>query len=186
MIRINLLPRERVQRQPLAPRLLLILVGAIAIVAVAAATLALSARNNAVRGRIARVEEQINILRPKVERVAQLRRAIENARRKADLLKSLEASRVPWDVILEELRAILPKDVWLTQLEALDAGNMSFGGYALSYTAVARFMVSLEGSETFQHADMTISQKQKIANKTVINFSVVVKLVNERKEAQIR
>ena len=186
MIRINLLPRERVQRQPLAPRLLLILVGAIAIVAVAAATLALSARNNAVRGRIARVEEQITVLRPKVERVAQLRRAIENARRKAELLKSLEASRVPWDVILEELRAILPKDVWLTQLEALDAGNMSFGGYALSYTAVARFMVSLEDSKMFQNVDMTISQKQMVAGREIINFSLIGQFVRAQKEASVR
>lgn len=186
MIRINLLPRERVQRQPLAPRILLMLVGAVAIVAVAAATLALNARNNAVKGRIARVEEQIAILRPKVERVAQLRRAIEAARRKADLLRSLESARVPWDVILEELRAITPKDVWLTQLEALDQGNMNFGGYAMSYTAVARFMVSLEDSKLFQNVDMTISQKQNIAGRDIINFSLTGQFVRQPKEAGLR
>ncbi len=38
MIRINLLPRERVQRRPIAPRLLLVVVGAALLVVVTAAT----------------------------------------------------------------------------------------------------------------------------------------------------
>ncbi|HET6781132.1 MAG TPA: PilN domain-containing protein [bacterium] len=187
MIRINLLPRERVgRRQAVAPRALaLVLVGALAFVVVSS-TMYLNARNRRVEAELARVNQEIEALKPKVARVEELRRQIEVARRKEQLLRQLEAMRVNWDVILEEVRRVLPRDVWLTQVELRDLGDLSFNGYAMSYEAVARFMVSLEGSETFQHADMTISQKQKIANKTVINFSVVVKLVNERKEAQIR
>lgn len=186
MIRINLLPRERTQRQPLAPRLFLILVGAVALVAVAAATLALNARNNAMRAQVARVEAQIEQIRPQAERVGQLRRAIENARRKADLLKSLEAARVPWDVILEELRTILPKDVWLTQIEALDGGHMVFNGYGLTYTSVARFMVSMEGSNLFQNIDMTHGQKQIIAGRDIVQFSLTGQFVHKPKEAGVR
>jgi len=186
MIRINLLPRERVQRRPIAPRLLLVLVAGVLLVAVAAATIVLNARNAAERARIAALSQQIDALRPRVARVEELRRAIEAARRKSDLLHSLEAARVPWDLILEELRVVLPKDVWLTQLEAHDGGGITFNGYALSYTAVARFMVSLEGSEMFQNIDMLISQTQNIAGREVVNFSLTGQFVRPAKEASVR
>jgi len=186
MIRINLLPRERVQRRPIAPRLLLVVVGAALLVVVTAATLWLNARNEAVKAEVARVNEQIEVLRPKVARVEELRKAIETARRKADLLKSLEASRVPWDVILEELRAVLPKDVWLVQVQANDGGALTFSGYGMTYTAVARFMVSLEESELFEAVDMVVSQKQSVGRTPVINFSLTGKFVRPAKEANVR
>lgn len=186
MIRINLLPSQRARRKAVAPRALAVLmVGVLAFVTVLS-TLYLNARNSRVEADLARVNREIEALKPKVARVEELRRQIEVARRKEQLLRQLEAMRVDWDVVLEEVRTLMPRDVWLTQVELRDAGDLSFNGYAMTYEAVARFMVSLEGSEMFQNADMTVSQKQKIANRNVINFSVIVKLVNERKEAQIR
>lgn len=186
MIRINLLPRERVRRKAVAPRaLLLLLVGVLAFVVVLS-TLYLNARNHRVEAELARVNREIEVLRPKVARVEELRRQIEIARRKEQLLKQLEAMRVNWDVVLEEVRTLMPRDVWLTQTELRDGGALTFNGYAMSYEAVARFMVNLEGSEMFHNADMTVSQRQRIGSRDVINFSVVTELVNERKEAVIR
>lgn len=186
MIRINLLPRERIQRRPIAPRILLVLVGGVLLGVVTIATIWLNARNAAVRAEVERVNQQIEELRPRVARVEELRRAIEAARRKADLLKSLEAARVPWDVILEELRVILPKDVWLTTLVANDGGSLTFAGYGMSYTAVARFMVSLEGSPQFQDVDMVASQKATVAGTSVISFSLTGRFVRTAKEATVR
>jgi Tfp pilus assembly protein PilN len=186
MIRINLLPRERVQRRPIAPRILLVLVGAVLLVVVTGATLWLNARNAVVRAEVARVNKQIDALRPRVARVEALRKAIEEARRKADLLKNLEASRVPWAVILEELRTVLPKDVWLVQMQANDDGSLTFSGFGMSYTAVARFMVSLEDSALFEGVDMVVSQKQNVAGRDVINFALTGKFIRPAKEASVR
>ena len=183
MIRINLLPRERVQRAPIAPRVLLVLVGAALMAVVTVVTLWLNARNAALRAEIARVNEQIRVLEPQVRRVEELRRAIEAARRKAELLRSLEASRVPWDVILEELRAVLPRDVWLTQIQANDDGALTFTGYGMSYTAVARFMVSLEGSQRFEGVDMIVSQRGTIGGSQVVSFALTGRFVRPAKEA---
>lgn len=186
MIKINLLPREKAQRRPIAPRLLLVAVGAALLVVVTAATLWLNARNAAIKAEVERVNVQIEELRPKVARVQELRKAIESARQKAELLKSLEASRVPWDVILEELRAVLPKDVWLVQVQANDNGSLTFSGYGMSYTAVARFMVSLEGSDLFEGVDMVVSQRSSIGRTRVINFSLTGRFVRPAKEAATR
>lgn len=183
MIRINLLPREKAARRPVAPRLLAILVIGILLVGVAAATLFLNRRNAGVRAQVDSVNRQIDTLRPRVQQVEELRRAIEAARKKEQLLRRLEEARVPWDQVLAELRRVLPTDVWLTQVEAYATGEMVFNGYGLSYESVARFMTSLEGSDRFEAIDMLISQKQKISGREVVNFSVTGRLVSARKEA---
>jgi Tfp pilus assembly protein PilN len=188
MIRINLLPRERVRRgTAVAPRALaLLMVGVLAFVVVVS-TMFLNARNRRVEAELARVNHEIEVLRPKVARVEELRRQIEVARRKEQLLRQLEALRVNWDVVLDEVRTVMPRDVWLTSVEMRDVGgDLIFSGYAMTYEALARFMVSLEGSEMFHSVDMTASQKTKIASRNVINFTVMMKLIQERKEAQIR
>lgn len=186
MIRINLLPSERVRRRAIAPRALALLVAGALVVVVLVSTFYLNARNGRVRAELQRVNQEIEALKPKVAQVEALRRQIEEARRKEQLLRQLEALRVNWDVVLEEVRTIMPRDVWLTQVELRDAGDLVFNGYGMSYEAVARFMVSLEDSEMFSDTDMLVSQKQKIVNQDVINFSLTAKLVREHKEAQNR
>lgn len=186
MIRINLLPRERVRRPAVAPRALALLLVGVILVGALASTLYLNARNARVRAEVDRVNAEIEALRPRVQRVEALRRQIEAARRKEQLLRQLEATRVPWDTVLEELRTVMPQDVWLTQVEVRDVGDLVFNGYGMSYEAVARFMVSLEGSPLFKDVDMLISQQQLITNRPVINFSLTAKLSLERKEAVSR
>lgn len=187
MIRINLLPQERAGRRRIAvPKGMVLLIPAAIVVLVAGSTVLLSQRNARVSNDLARVNREIEVLKPTVQRVEDLRREIDTARRKEQLLRQLEAMRVPWDTVLEEVRTVMPKDVWLTGAEVDDVGKLSFTGFGLTYEAVARFMVSLEGSEMFTDADMAQSQKQRIANRDVINFQVSVKLVQDRKEARTR
>jgi len=186
MIRINLLPRERVQRRPLGTPVLFVVILAVLLPIVIGATLWMDARNRALERQVADVNQKISEIRPRVARVEELRRQLELARRKSDLLKNLEAARVPWDMILEELRTVLPQDVWLTQIELQDGGAMTFNGFGISYTSVARFMVSLEGSELFRNIDMLSSQTQTIGNRPVVNFSLTGQFVRPQKEANVR
>ena len=186
MIRINLLPRERVRAPAPAP----LRVGAVVVVLLVAvavvATLALNARNAAVREKIKAINAEITELEPKVARVEELKRLIEVAERKEQMLKRLEAARIPWDQVLLELRGVVPRDVWLTSVSAAQDGNLVFNGFGLSYTAVARFMVNLESSQMFEGTDLTVSQKQQIANRQTINFSVTSHLTSRRTEASTR
>ena len=186
MIRINLLPRERVRAPAPAP----IRVGAVAVVlllaAAVVATLALNARNTAVREEIAAINAEITELEPKVARVEELKRLIEIAERKEQMLKRLEAARIPWDQVLLELRVVIPRDVWLTSITAAQDGNLIFNGFGLSYTAIARFMVNLESSQMFEGTDLVSSQKQPIASRPTVTFSVTSRLTSKRTEASTR
>ncbi len=183
MIRINLLPREQLRRPGPAPRAVALLVIGILLLATVASTLYFNARNAAVRDEIARTEERIEGLKAQVSRVEALRRQIEAARRKQQLLQRLEAARVPWDTILEAVRTIMPKDVWLSQIAAGEDGGMNFIGYGLTYTAVAQFMVNLEDSPMFSGVDLILGQKQPVGGKQVVNFSLTSRLTLARKEA---
>jgi len=46
--------------------------------------------------------------------------------------------------------------------------------------------VSLEDSKMFQNVDMTISQKQMVAGREIINFSLIAAFVRAQKEAGVR
>jgi len=147
-------------------------------------TMLLAGDNARLRGTLEDTRQQIKQLRPQVAQVDALKRRIEAAQRKADLLKSLEASRVSWDVVLEEFRTVMPKDVWVSGMSVADDGAVSVDGFGLSYEAVARMMVSLDSSKVFREIDLTSAAKQQISSATdVVNFRLTGRLRSERKEA---
>lgn len=186
MIRINLLPRERVRRPAVAPRVLALLAFVVVAAALVLATLAVNLRNARVRAEIEDVNARIDELKPQVAEVEALQRQIAEARHKEQLLRQLESLRIPWDNIMIELRKIIPADVWLIRIEGKGEGNLTFNGFGMSYEAVARFMVNLDASPLFQGADLTIGQKQNQAGRDVINFSITALLRPQQKEAGVR
>jgi Tfp pilus assembly protein PilN len=186
MIRINLLPRERLRAPTPAPVRIGVAIAVLLVVAAVVATLALNARNVRVREEIAAINAEITELEPKVSRVEELKKLIEVAERKEQMLKRLEAARIPWDQVLLELRVVIPRDVWLTSVSAGQDGNLVFNGFGLTYTAIARFMVNLESSQMFEGTDLVSSQKQLIGTRPTVTFSVTSRLTSKRTEASSR
>jgi Tfp pilus assembly protein PilN len=186
MIRINLLSKERASRRPAVSRTVLALIAGSVAVLMIGFYLIHAAANANIANQIADTNKQIEVLRPQVVQVEVLKRRMETARKKADLLKSLEASRLPWDKVLEEFRAIVPKDVWVTNMAAADDGALTFDGYGMSYEAVARFMVNLESSKVFNGVDLAVAQKQQIASAEAVSFQLTGRLRQDRKEAGSR
>ncbi|HEY6101802.1 MAG TPA: PilN domain-containing protein [bacterium] len=186
MIRINLLPRERLRAPTPAPLRVGVVVAVLLVAAAIVATLGLNARNTAVREEITTINAAITELEPKVARVEELKKLIEAAERKEQMLKRLEAARIPWDQVLLELRVIIPRDVWLTSVSAAQDGNLVFNGFGLTYTAIARFMVNLESSQMFEGTDLVSSQKQAIGTRPTVTFSVTSRLTSKRTEASSR
>ncbi len=186
MIKINLLPRERIRRPAIAPRLLVALAFVAVLAAVALTTVYLNVRNARVRAQIDEVNARIEALKPQVAEVEGLQRQIAEARRKEQLLRELQSLRIPWEKVLNELRKITPTDVWLTGVDAKGEGSLAFRGFGLSYESVARFMVSLDASPMFQEPDLTLGQKQVQGNRDVISFVVIARLAPAQKEAGVR
>lgn len=177
MIRINLLPEKRVRRPRLrAPRLSTFALLLLLLVLLGTWWTYLTVRNSRLEAELRRLDEEIALLQPQVQRVEAFRSQIEQAKRKEALLRRLEQAVFPWDRVLEEVRAIIPKDVWLTNLTSDERGNVTIGGFGLSYAAVANFLANLEASPSFQDVDLGGSQKQQIAGRDVVNFTVTCRL----------
>lgn len=186
MIKINLLPRERVRRPAIAPRLLVVLAFVAVLTATALMTIYMELRNARVRAQIDEVNARIEELKPQVAEVEALQRQIADARKKEQLLRQVESLRIPWEKVLNELRKILPADVWLIRIEAKGDGNLAFNGFGMSYEAVARFMVNLDASPVFAGADLSLGQRQMQGSQPIINFSVNAHLASAQKEAGVR
>ncbi len=186
MIKINLLPRERVRRPSVAPRLLVGLAFVAVLGATVLMTVYLELRNARVRAQIDEVNARIEELKPQVAEVEMLQRQIADARRKEQLLRQLDSLRIPWDKMMIELRRIIPVDVWLIRIEAKGDGNLSFNGFGMSYEAVARFMVNLDASPMFEGAELSVGQQQDQGGRMVVNFSVSARLTPPQKEAGVR
>jgi Tfp pilus assembly protein PilN len=185
MIKINLLPKERIRRVAVAPRILVGLVAVVVVSGLVLVTLYLNVQNALLRSELAQVNARIDELRPQVAEVEALQRQINEARRKEQLLRQIQAMRIPWERVMNELRKVLPTDVWLIHIEAKGDGTLTFNGFGLSYESVARFMVSLNASPVFQNADVVIAQKQGLGKMVVINFSATVQLAPPGKAAAL-
>src|SRR2546427_12462957 len=100
MIRINLLPRERVRRPTVAPRVLVGLAFVVVVAALVLATLALNLRNARVRAEVDEVNTRIEELKPKVAEVDALQRSIARAWRQEQLLRQLESLGIALDNVI--------------------------------------------------------------------------------------
>lgn len=182
MIKINLLPRERIRRVAVAPRILVGLVAVVVVVALGLVWVWMATRNALLRGQIADVNQKIEILKPQVAEVEALQRQINDARRKEQLLRQLQASRVPWDRVFNELRKVMPTDVWLNRISAAP-GGLELEGIGLSYESVARFMVSLNSSSVFQNAEFFTASKTAVEKREAVNFKISVQLAPQKAAA---
>ena len=185
MIKINLLPKERVRRVAVAPRILVGLVAVVVVAGLVLVTLYLNVQNALLRTEIVQVNARIDELRPQVAEVEALQRHISEARRKEQLLRQIQAMRIPWERVMNELRKTMPTDVWLNHIDARGDGTINFEGYGLSYESVARFMVSLNASPVFTNADFRSGHKATAANHDVISFAVTAQLAPPGKAATL-
>jgi len=185
MIKINLLPRERIRRVAVAPRILVGLVAAVVLAGLTLVTIWMNVRNALVRSQIVEVNARIEVLKPQVAEVEALQRQINEARRKEQILRQLQEARIPWERVFNELRKILPADVWLNRIDAKGDGSLSFEGVGLSYESVARFMVNLNASSVFTSADFNVASKTTVEKREAVNFKVTARLVPLQKAAAV-
>lgn len=183
MIRINLLPRERVRRVLVTPRIITLAIAGVVVVALVAVTIFLNTRNERVRAEIEDLDTEIAVLAPQVAQVEDLERRINALRQREQVLRRLDEARVPWATVLTELAAVMPRDVWLTRLGAAGDGSLTFDGNGFSYQAVARFMLNLDASPMFEAVDLSTTRKIKIGAREVATFAITARRTATGKEA---
>ncbi len=108
--------------------------------------------------------------------------------------------RLAWDVVLNDLSRVIPRNVWLSTLEAqsptplaattgaippaavvpgsplVTPTGMTVQGYTYSQVDVARLLARLTTLPSLTNVQLQKSEKAKVGNKTVIQFTVLADL----------
>lgn len=176
MIRINLLPRAPRRRIGGLP-LLEIGLPLLAFVIVVVWWLTLNNQISGIERQIVATDQRIAELQPQVARVEELKKLIDEAKKKEELLDQLLATQLPASAILANIRVLIPKDVWLSTLGVPDTRTFTLDGFAMSYVAVARLMDNLESARIFEALDLTTAERERIGEREVVKYQVTGRLV---------
>lgn len=175
MIRINLLPQRRRGRRRI-PEFGVVTVTLLVIGALAGSYSYYTFRNHGVQADTDRITGQIAAIQPKVAAVLALETQIEDMRAKEELLRSLEARELPWAEMLTDLAQRTPRDAWLSSAAVAGsegaAQRLSLSGSAMSYNAVARFMINLAASPFYSDVDLQAAQESTSGSTTIVQFGL--------------
>jgi Tfp pilus assembly protein PilN len=174
MITINLLASERRRAAP-APAGGKLWIGAtVAVVGILLVwSVLLIHRTGQLQSQMNDVTRQADALRPVALQVQQLSQVAADLQAQQVVLHQLLAFEMPAAESLQTLQAVIPSNVWLTSMAASGASLATFDGYAFSYPEVARFMVQLGASGSFQDVDLSSSNADLIGDRNVVRFEVV-------------
>lgn len=110
-------------------------------------------------------------------RLGEIRKAEGELKTRVDAAMALAGGRLSWSRILRRLSNDVPPTVWLRALSTSDTENgrrkkMRFLGTAVTNTAIADFIFTLENSGYFGAVDLSYSQKREFHGETVYDFEV--------------
>ena len=182
MIRINLLPREE---RVSAPRITLpkisgsllpmgVLGGAVVLIALTAVLE--RAKLAALRSDVAEIQEEVRAIQPQVDRVKRLTTQRQDLERRLDIIRQLDQGRFVSVRIMDNLSREVPKYLWLTEVKQNDAGQVSVKGMTFSNLIVADLMMAMEKSPMFANVDLIQTNKGKISERDVTEFSIVAQI----------
>jgi type IV pilus assembly protein PilN len=198
MRRINLLPPEE-RRRPAerlrggAPAILLI-VGAVALIAMVGMYLFFLTRLNGVEDEIAGLDQQIAQQNQRLAELAPYRDLQERLEAKKPVADGIFRTRFPWDQFLQGLAFVIPETTALDTLTAEAApisiqapveepleppGAITFTGIALPrYQNVADFIVQMNNLQYLANAELSSAElDRETFAQPAINFEVDSELV---------
>jgi type IV pilus assembly protein PilN len=178
MRRINLLPPEE-RRRPAerlrgGPAGILLIVGALALIAMVGVYLFFLARLNAVEDEIAQLDQQIAQQNQRLAELAPYRDLQAQLEAKKPVADGIFRSRFPWDAFLQGLAFVIPETTALDVFTAKAApisiqapveepleppGSITFSGVALPrYQNVADFVVQMNNLQYLANAELNSAQ----------------------------
>jgi len=181
MIRINLLPREeRISGPKIAlPNFGTMVPFAVlgAVVLMVAVTGVLErAKISALSRDVAEIQEEVRAIQPQVDRVRKLTAQREDLERRLDIIRQLDQGRFLSVRVMDNLSRQVPRYLWLTYLQQQGTASVTISGITFSNLIVADLMMRMERSEMFANVDLTQTNKGKIEDRDVMEFSITAGL----------
>jgi type IV pilus assembly protein PilN len=104
--------------------------------------------------------------------IAQIKKKLNNLKKKMAVMKTLEANRFEPTRLLDIMtQVVVPKRMWFTHLES-KGGKVKINGIALDNKTVADFMVRLEDCGLFKEVDLNTLKRKKARAADLKSFTI--------------
>lgn len=189
MMRVNLLPKETLERRKAEKRIGWVAVGALGLAVVLAgvwvfATLRTQARED----ELASIQQQVSSTQAAADQLAIFEtRAGELDARRATVQQAL-SSRVAWARLFDELSLVLPSDAWVQTVAATEDEGMQLAGYVIDvpadnpdsgHSTIAKILVRFADLEQLSDVWLTSSAKDEYGEQPAIAFTVTSQIAAE-------
>ena len=106
------------------------------------------------------------------DEIAQIKKKLNNLKKKMAVMKTLEANRFEPTRLLETMtQVVVPKRMWFTKLESKKE-KVIINGIALDNKTVADFMVRLEDCGLFKEVDLKTLKRKKAQATDLKTFTI--------------
>ena len=189
MMRVNLLPRETLERRKAEKRIGWVAIGALGLAVVLAgvwgvATLRVQSRED----ELASLQQQVSTTQAAADQLAIFEtRASELEARRGTVQQAL-SGRVAWARLFDELSLVLPSDAWVQTVAATEDEGMQLAGYVIDvpadnpdsgHSTIAKILVRFADLEQLSDVWLTSSAKDEYEEQPAIAFTVASQIAAE-------
>jgi type IV pilus assembly protein PilN len=185
LIRINLLPRELIEKKKVSAFLVFVSISILFSVLICVLLfLPLRDRLQAAKRRLELEQLTLRKYQPVLQELEELKREESELQARLTSIENLIVSRSPWSQVLYEISRALPEKIWLTELTKETQGKeqiLTIEGSSLSKTVdIGKFMENLTKSSLFLEIALLGMTKRTIDKREVMDFTISCKLRGPR------
>jgi len=181
LIRINLLPRELIEKKKIGAFVVFVSISILFSVLICVLFfLPLRDELQAAKRRLELERLTLGKYRPILQELEELKREESELQARLTSIENLIVSRSPWSQVLYEISRALPEKIWLTELTKETQGKeqiLAIEGSSLSKTIdIAKFMENLTKSPLFTEVVLLGMTKRTMDKREVMDFAISCKL----------
>lgn len=177
MIKINLLPKEILEKEKGKKLIFLIALVCAGLVSVVLGVYSIRViKYNGLNSRLKVVEGELKPLEEVIKQVDEIEEEKKKLNTKIGVIKTLLTESLLYPRLMQDISGLIPWNVWLTELKTSfkkDELILRLKLYSTNNYGVARFTALLEDSEKFNKVEMgDISSSQTDKGVEIRNFSI--------------
>ena len=177
MIKINLLPKEILEKEKGKQIVLLVSFVGLCIVGAAVGLYGLRLlKYNAMKAELRKIENKLQPLQAVIKQVDTIEAEKGRVNIKIGVIKTLLMETLVYPKFMQEISILIPKNVWINKLETRSRPEILEVKMNLSATdnhGIARFLATLENSENFDSVGMGAISSKKMEEVEIRNFDLV-------------
>lgn len=135
------------------------------------------------RATIAELNSQMQVLIPKINKVAELDRQTAELKPKVELLNQAKSRTMRWYNTLDQLTQSVPSSTFLTRIATLSTPGaettLSINGVTSEQARVGETMMRLQTNPDFRSVDLHYTQRGRFGNTQSLEFEIGASMIGD-------